>query len=128
MKIVFPVEIFCGSDSVLFEHFGSSPFFALADTETGAIEQLTNPDQEHEHGACNPLRALGAASPDAIVVGGIGAGALNGLRNAGIRVFKSNARTIGEVLGNLEGSLLEILPTDVCGSAHSGGGCGCSCH
>ena len=128
MKIVFPVETFCGSDSMLYGHFGSSPFFALADTETGAIEQLTNPDQVHEHGGCNPLRALGDVSPDAIVVGGIGNGALNGLRNAGIRVFKSNATTIGEVLTNLEGTLLEILPSDVCSSAHSGGGCGCGCH
>jgi predicted Fe-Mo cluster-binding NifX family protein len=128
MKIVFPVENFCGSDSVLFEHFGSSPFFALADTETGSIEQLTNPDQVHEHGGCNPLRALGAASPDAIVVGGIGMGALNGLRNAGIRVFRSEAATIGAVLANLEGTLLEIAPADTCSSNHSGGGCGCNCH
>jgi predicted Fe-Mo cluster-binding NifX family protein len=129
MKIVFPVENFCGSDSLLYGHFGSAPSFALVDTETRAIEQLTNEDQEHVHGACNPLRALGSVSVDAVVVGGIGGGALSGLRNAGIRVFKSVVPTIGEVLDNLDkGALLEIVPEDVCGGHHENGGCGCSCH
>jgi predicted Fe-Mo cluster-binding NifX family protein len=126
MKIVFPIETFGGADSPLYAHFGSAPSFALVDTDTRSIESLTNANEEHEHGACNPLQALANISVDAVVVGGIGAGALNGLRSAGIRVFRSELPTIGDVLNNLDqGALLEILPGDVC--AHHGG-CGCGGH
>jgi predicted Fe-Mo cluster-binding NifX family protein len=127
MKVVFPVEFYQGDESALYGHFGSAPGFALLDTDTGVVEPMTNGNRDHEHGACNPLQALGQQPVDAIVVGGIGPGALNGLRRAGIRVFKSDARTIREAAESLQnGSLLEVAMDGVCGHSHGNGGCGCS--
>ena len=126
MKVVFPVEEFHGAESVLYGHFGSAPEFAVMDTESGHLEVLSNGNREHAHGACNPLQAIGEGKVDAIVVAGIGPGALNGLRRAGIRVYKTDAATIGQAVEGLkDGSLLEFAPSDVCGG-HGAGGCGCS--
>ena len=53
------------------------------------MEPLNNHDEHHVHGACNPLKALAGRAVDAVIVGGIGAGAVRGLRQAGIAVFRS---------------------------------------
>ena len=126
MKVVFPIEEFCGADSGLYGHFGSAPLFAVLDTENGELSQINNGNREHEHGACHPMEALGNDTIDAIVVGGIGPSALMGLRRAGIRVFKSDAATIREAIEELKnGSLLEVAPGGTCGGHQDGGGCGC---
>ena len=89
MKLCFPVPTNEGMDSSVFGHFGSAPTFLLVDTETGTILEAINRDLHHAHGSCSPVRALGGHEVDAVVVGGIGGGALNGLSRAGIRVFHS---------------------------------------
>ncbi|HSV99699.1 MAG TPA: NifB/NifX family molybdenum-iron cluster-binding protein [Sedimentisphaerales bacterium] len=73
----------------MYGHFGSAPGFVLVDSETMSVQALGNADQTHEHGQCSPMKALAGAMPDVVVVGGIGAGAVNGLRHAGIRVYQS---------------------------------------
>lgn len=126
MKICFPVEEFAGLQSTLFGHFGSAPRFLLVDTETREIRELSNADQDHAHGMCNPLRALGNVVVDAIVVGGIGAGALSGLRRAGIKVFQAQAPSVADNLACLaEAELPELTPEQVCGGHPDGQDC---CH
>lgn len=127
MKVVFPVEFYQGEESLLYGHFGSAPGFALLDTETGGVEPLSNGNRDHAHGACNPLQALGHQPVDAIVVGGIGPGALNGLRRAGIRVFMCDPVTLREAAELFRnGSLPEVTMEATCGHSHGNGGCGCS--
>ena len=76
MKICSPVHNDNGIDSAVYNHFGSAPVFVVYDTDTSSIESINNQDQHHTHGACNPMKALDNQKVDAIVVGGIGAGAL----------------------------------------------------
>jgi predicted Fe-Mo cluster-binding NifX family protein len=69
MKIAFPVIENKGIDSDVHGHFGSAPFFVFVDLDTDSIETFENPDQDHDHGACNPMSALGGRQVDGVVVG-----------------------------------------------------------
>lgn len=121
MKICFPVENSTGLESPVYGHFGSAPAFVIVDSENNEIKAVQNSNQHHAHGMCQPLKALGGEQVDAIVVGGIGAGALNRLKAMGIAVFQASARTVKENMSLFgEGKLPETNAT--CGH-HHGGGC-----
>lgn len=134
MKICFPIEKDEGLASVLSGHFGSAPMFMLVDTDSKEARAIANSDQHHSHGACNPLKALAAREIDGIVVGSIGAGALNHLTRCGLRVFKAQGATVRENADLIAtGSLPEFSGQECChghggdsGQAH-GHGHGC-CH
>ena len=124
MKVCIPVGEYCGLDSPVYGHFGSAPCFALVDTETMAIELLSNRDKEHVHGACSPMKAIAGEKPDAIIVGGIGAGALLGLRAAGIMVYRSTGGTIAQVVRLFKaGKLSEMDENAACAGHASGHDC-----
>lgn len=124
MKIAIPVGADRGLESLVYGHFGSAPVFVMVDLETMAVESLGNANQAHVHGQCSPMKALAGTRPDAVVVGGIGAGALVGLRQAGIKVYRAEGGTVAEVVALLKGGdLKEITPQDTC--AGHGGGSGC---
>lgn len=124
MKIAVPVEEYRGLESTVYGHFGSAPVFALVDPDTLEIQPLDNQNQEHVHGACQPMRALAGARPDAVVVGGIGGGALFGLRNAGIKVYRFRGGTVADAVALWKaGQLEEMEGTEVCGGHGGHHGC-----
>ena len=124
MKVAVPVTDYCGLESVVNGHFGSAPAFALVDSETLAVEALVNQNKEHTHGMCSPMRALAGAKPDAVIVGGIGAGALMGLRSAGIKVYRCVEGTVGQAVKQLKsGKLSEMDENAVCAGHASGHAC-----
>ena len=102
MKVCFPVLKAEGMDSEVYGHFGSAPAFMVVETENNTTTTITNSDQHHTHGACNPLKALDNQRVDAIVVGGIGAGALTKLNQQGIKVFQAQAQTVRENIRDAE--------------------------
>jgi predicted Fe-Mo cluster-binding NifX family protein len=123
MRICFPVETLQGLDSKVYGHFGSAPGFVIVDSDTGNSEEIGNGDQHHAHGMCQPLKALGGRTVDAIAVGGIGMGALMKLKAQGIRVFRVTQGTVGE---NIQFILKENLPefdASLTCAGHTGGGC-----
>ncbi len=121
MKICIPVAEFRGPDSVVYGHFGSAPGFVMADTETMNIEPLANSDRGHAHGQCSPIKALAGASPDAVLVGGMGMGALRGLRSQGIRVFGCAEMTVSEAIRRFTAGELNELDENATCSGHSHG-------
>jgi predicted Fe-Mo cluster-binding NifX family protein len=124
MKVCIPVAEFRGLDSEVCAHFGSAPGFVLADTETLDVAHLPNSDHDHAHGACSPLKALAGAKPDAVVVGGIGSGALRGLRSLGIRVFRCAGGTVADAIHQLKAEqLIEMDEIAACGGHGGGHGC-----
>ena len=125
MKICFPVSKADGMESEVYGHFGSAPAFLVIETDSNTVTTINNKDQHHEHGACNPLKALNNQKVDAIVVGGIGGGALNKLNQLGIKVFQSQASTIKEnvAMFNKQG-LPEFAATHCCPGHGHIGGCG----
>ncbi len=125
MKVCFPVNKEEGIDSKVYGHFGSAPVFILVDTDSNSVTTLINKDQHHEHGACNPLKALNNEKVDAVVVGGLGAGALNKLNQLGVQVFRAGAPTVKENLSLLRDKTLAEFTAQHCCAGHAQGiGCG----
>jgi len=123
MKVCFAVQNDEGMDSVVYGHFGSAPVFVVVDTEQQSIATVGNKDMIHAHGACNPIMALGGQNVDAVIVGGIGGGALMKLNAAGIKVYGSMA---GTIKGNLDLLMAKRLPELSMENTCAGhqGGCG----
>ena len=115
MKIAIPVSEYLALESPVYGHFGSAPAFAIVDSETLAVEAVGNRDQEHVHGACSPIKALAGFRPEAIVVGGIGMGALLGLRAAGIKVYRATGGTVADAVRQFKaGDLQELEESGAC--------------
>lgn len=124
MKICFPVIDNLGLDSQVFDHFGSAPEYVIVDLASSEMHSVSNSDKVHQHGACNPVAGLGGHHIDAVVVGGIGGGALYKLNSAGIRAFKANGGSISENIDMLKlGTLQEYLPGHTCGGHGHDHGC-----
>ncbi len=123
MRICFPTETLQGMNSMVYGHFGSAPGFVIVDTGKGSVEEISNGDQHHAHGMCQPLKALGGREVDAIVVGGLGLGALMKLQAQGISVYRGVQGTVRHNIELLENrNLPQFQPEHTCGG-HSGGGC-----
>jgi predicted Fe-Mo cluster-binding NifX family protein len=124
MEVVFPVQEDRGLDSGLYAHFGSARFFLVVETTSDSLETLVNQDTEHLHGQCQPLKALGGRSVDAVVAGGIGGGALHKLRAAGITVYRAVEGTVRENLVLVKSGILPEFPVEqVCPAHGSDGEC-----
>jgi predicted Fe-Mo cluster-binding NifX family protein len=131
MKVCFPVKQNEGIKSAVFGHFGSAPIFLVVDMETKEVAEVINRDLHHEHGKCSPVRALGGKEVDAVVVGGIGGGALGGLNRAGIQVFKAQGATVEANIEKFATNELSIMSSSQCCGGHghgnghgNGNGCG----
>jgi predicted Fe-Mo cluster-binding NifX family protein len=123
MKVCFAVQEDQGIDSTIYNHFGSAPAFVVVDTELQNAVTVNNKDLNHVHGACNPIMAIGGQNVDAVVVGGIGAGAIRGLNAAGIKVYGSVKETVKDNLALfIENKLPELGMHNACGGHQ--GGCG----
>jgi predicted Fe-Mo cluster-binding NifX family protein len=127
MRVCVPITRDEGLESPVSAHFGSAPAFAIVDCDTGDVAVLQNRNQHHAHGACQPLAALAGQGVDAVVVGGIGQGALARLQAAGVEVVQAELATVREALeGYRSGTLKAMSPRAVC--AHHGeantDGCG----
>jgi predicted Fe-Mo cluster-binding NifX family protein len=123
MKICFPVAEDKGLQSQVFGHFGSAPRFLVVDTASNQVSSIDNSDRVHQHGACNPIAALGGQQIDAVAVGGIGGGALFKLNQAGIRVFQAREGSVAENMTLFRNNgLPEFVPGNTCGGhGHNGG-------
>jgi predicted Fe-Mo cluster-binding NifX family protein len=124
MKVCIPVEEYRGLDSRVFDHFGSAPAFALVDTETLAVEPVDNRDEHHEHGQCSPVKAMGGRQVNAVIVGGIGPGAIRGLQQAGIQVCRFTGGTVAEAVQAFKARALPALNLNqACGGHNNGHSC-----
>ena len=124
MKVCFPVMENLGLESQVYGHFGSAPGFIVVDMATDEITAINNSDRIHQHGACNPVAGLDGHQIDAIVVGGIGGGALYKLNSAGMRVFQAQEGTIGENVALFRANFLpEFTPGQTCGGHGQSQGC-----
>ena len=106
MKVCLPISKNLGLESPVHGHFGSAPGFLAVDTDTLAAEAILNANLGHAHGGCSPVKALAGYRPDAVLVGGLGAGALAGLRQMGVRVYLVQSGTAAEDVEQFKAGLL----------------------
>lgn len=119
MKVCFPVNKNLGMESIPYGHFGTAPMFVVCDLDKGEVRAVGNGDLGHEHGHCQPMKALSGEKVDAVVVGGIGRGAINGLNAQGIKVYKAIEGTIQDnVEAYKNNKLVEFSVDDACSHNH----------
>ncbi len=118
-------------NGTIFQHFGHTEQFKLYDIENGAVtaEQIVD-TQGSGHGAlAGFLRQHGV---DALICGGIGAGAQTALANAGIELFGGVSGSADEAVRAYMGGQLGYDPDVHCdhhdhehgGDGHECGTCG----
>ena len=119
MIICIPVMEDRGLESPVSAHFGSAPAFVSASMKARTARAIDNANSHHAHGMCQPLAALSGHAFDAVVVGGIGAGALGKLQAAGIMVYRSAGGTVSDVIDAVESGVLEVMSLQgACGGHH----------
>jgi len=124
MKIAFPTQENKGIESRVHGHFGSAHYFVFVDTEKDSTDTVENPDRDHLHGNCQPLKALNGRQVDAIIVGGIGGGALRKLLLEGIKVYRAAQGSVQDNLELLTSGKLSVFTLDQTCAGH---GIGDSC-
>jgi len=125
VNICIPITSDEGLDSPVCAHFGSAPAFLIVDTDSGICRSVANTNQHHGHGMCAPLASLRGERIDALVVGGIGAGAMGKLAAAGIPVHLAEHATVRETVDALVAGTLPVMGPDLaCGHHGQGGGHG----
>ena len=122
MKIAFPTQDDRGLESRVYGHFGTAPAFILVDSAVGTVESLINRDKDHTHGQCQPMAALGGKTIEAVVVGGIGAGALSRLNATGIKVYRAVEGTVSENLSLIQAGALPLITLNMSCAGHSADG------
>ncbi|MEG1003515.1 NifB/NifX family molybdenum-iron cluster-binding protein [Clostridium sp.] len=121
MKICIPAKENNGLETIPYNHFGSAPIFLVFDTETSEITAVNNGDLNHEHGKCQPIKAIGSVSVDVVLVLGIGLGAINKLNSMGIKVFKAENKSIKENIDLLNKNELPEFDSSNSCTSHSCG-------
>lgn len=109
MKICIPVEANEGLKSKVFAHFGSAPYFLIFDTSKNNFEIISNSDSRHIHGMCHPLKVLENQTINAVACRGMGARAVQKLNEGGVRAFRANAGTAGEIIKKYSQGILEEI-------------------
>ena len=116
MRICVPIEEDKGLDSEVCAHFGSASGYLIVDLESGDSHSVKNMNPHHSHGMCNPMASLDGEDVDAVVVGGIGLGALRKLRAAELDVFLADHKTVQEVVdAHATGALRRVTSDLACG-------------
>ena len=124
MKLCIPIKENNGLKSEVYSHFGSSSAFIIYDTNNETFELLNNSDKHHVHGQCHPLNSKNGKNIEAIIVGGIGARAINKLQENNIKVFQSEQGTVEHNVNLFKKSLLKRLTDkDACVHHVTGNGC-----
>jgi len=119
MRIGIPAAGTRGREETVHGHFGGAPYFAIVDTSDGSVRSVANGNPDHAHGQCNPMATLAGEHVDALIVQGIGAGAIGRLQQMGITVYRSMATTVGAAVGELTaGSLPKVGPMGSCQEPH----------
>ena len=116
MIVAVPLETSEGLDSLICEHFGSAPLYAVCDTDSGRLQIVENSNKGHEHGQCSPINVFSQNNIEAVLCKGIGARATGKLRMLDIEVFVAGGlSTLSEALDSYKrGVMCKVKAQDAC--------------
>jgi predicted Fe-Mo cluster-binding NifX family protein len=116
MRVCIPTDDDRGNDAHVCDHFGSTPFFTIVDTESGEVEVIGNAEEQHQHGMCNPMGQLLSRSIDAVICRGLGRRALALLEQAGVEVYVAEQETVSRIIESArKGEVQRMGLDDACG-------------
>lgn len=116
MIVAVPLEKSEGLDSLICEHFGSAPQYAVCDTESGRLRIVDNADRDHECGQCSPIDVFLPNNITAVLCKGIGGRAIGRLRTLDIDVyFAEGLSTLNQALkSHKRGLMRKVESHDAC--------------
>ena len=115
MKLCIPTETNEGKNAMAYGHFGSAPYFTIVDIEKDSVEIISNANQHHSHGMCQPMNALIGKEINAVVTGGMGSRAVQKLNEGGIKAYRAVPGTVAEIVSQFtKGGLEEITVQSAC--------------
>ena len=121
MKVAVTCE-----NGMVFQHFGHTPEFAIFEVNDGKIlSEIVKPCGDSGHGALAGLLADEKVS--VLICGGIGGGAINALKEAGILVVGGMSGPVRTVVENWLAGKLPVNLNFIC-HHHDHEGEGHSCH
>lgn len=116
MKICIPTYGTSGLKDSIYNHFGSSKYFTIYDSETKEINVIENTNSHHQHGQCQPLKAIEGCNVDAVLTSGMGKKAVLSLNGGGVKVFLCEENTVEEAINKfLDGFYMELTVDGACG-------------
>jgi predicted Fe-Mo cluster-binding NifX family protein len=122
MKICIPTEDDRGLESTASRHFGSAPFFTMADTDSGGIEVVRNPDCHHGPQSCHHIPILRAHRVDGVVCNAIGRRAHSAMADAGIDILAAGDGTVSQILATVsQGDPRRLSIEETCGGGRRHG-------
>ena len=126
MRLLIPITDTNGASAQMSGHFGRAPYYAVADTETGAVVTVANLSVAHGHGECAPAAdILGPKSFHAVVCQGIGRGAINRMAEAGVPVYVHSGPDVASAVAAFRSRSLQMAGVDNgCSGSGSCGGDG----
>ena len=121
MKICIPTKDDRGLESRAYGHFGSAPFFAMVDADSGRPEVVRNTDLHHGPHSCHHVDGLKAHDVDIVVCNGVGRRAFVALQEAGIDVQVPKHATVADIVRAMRAGEVHRLSADeACGGGRHG--------
>jgi len=121
MKICIPTEDERGLESRAHGHFGSAPFFAIVDADSGRLEVVGNADLHHRHHSCHHVDRMKAHAIDVVVCSGVGYRAFAALQEAGIDVLVPEHATVAGIVSAVRlGEVHRLSANEACGGDRHG--------
>ncbi|MEM2885519.1 MAG: NifB/NifX family molybdenum-iron cluster-binding protein [Thermoproteota archaeon] len=109
MKVIVPVVRDEGPKSVVADHFGRAPYFAIVELKKdGTIDKIEVIENRGEHlgGSVSVEELIGELKPDALLVKGMGPRGLDAFQRRGVAVFTGVLETVeGAVQSYVKGKL-----------------------
>jgi predicted Fe-Mo cluster-binding NifX family protein len=110
-----------GLDAATSGHLGESPYYTIADTETGVVRTVPGGGHLHGGGGCGAGERIRALGVDTVLCAGAGRSALAALDQAGIAVLVCDGATVRDALDAARrGDTRRLTARDACGGH---GGC-----
>lgn len=112
VRVVFPVVDAKGVDSRLSGHFGRAPFFSVFDMDDEGKplnHKTVLNESEHFGGVGFPPDRILQLNPDAVIIYGMGPGALVRFQNARVAVLRANKSIVRDLLSAYTDDGLEEL-------------------
>ncbi len=119
MRVIVPIERDEGLKSIVAQHFGRAPFFAIVEVgKDGKIQDVRVEENTGEHlgGRVSVEELIAGLRPDALVVKGMGPRGLNAFQMRGIAVFTGDVTTLQDAVQGYVGGGLRGL-TEACRQA-----------
>ena len=119
MRICIPIESNTGIQSKVFDRFVSAAHFLIFDTDKERYDVIDNSGGLQREEISHPFKVLENKSINAVICRGMDARTVQKLNEMGIRVYRTDAKTVLEIIENCKKGKLEEITVDNASTGHN---------